>query len=278
MTHDDAIVPHARRLWLYGFSLVLLALLALPSLIVVPMSFSGSSLLAFPPARWSTRWYEAIWQSAEWRWAAETSLLAGLGTAALATPMGVAAALAALRGPAWLAATVRGTLLLPFALPAILVAIAAYFALAALGVLNTLLGIVLVHTAMALPVVAFAMEAALRSFAFEQLLAARSMGAHPVRAFLTVAVPQLRQPIAACAILAFLASFDEVVVASFIAGGDRQTLTRRMFASLRNELDPGIAAIATLLIAATLLLLLLAWAGLRLGTPPARLPEHEAAS
>ncbi len=263
-------VPHRRRLWLYALSAVLLALLALPTLIVVPMSFSGTSLLAFPPARWSTRWYEAIWRSDEWRRAAETSLLAALGTAALATPIGLAAAMAAVRGPAPLAAVLRATLVVPFALPAILVAIAAYFALAALGALNTLGGIVLVHTAMALPVVAFAMEAALRPFDFDQLLAARSMGAHPLRAFLTVALPQLRQPLAACAILAFLASFDEVVVVSFIAGGDRQTLTRRMFASLRTELDPGIAAVSTLLIAATLLLLLLAWAGLRLGGPSDR--------
>lgn len=261
------MTPHANRLWLYNLAGVLLALLALPSLIVVPMSFSGTSLLAFPPARWSTRWYEAIWRAPEWRQAAQTSALAALGTAVLATPMGLAAAFAATRGPGWLAALVRGTLLLPFALPAILVAVAAYFALAALGALNTLGGLVLVHTAMALPVVAFAMEAALRSFDFDHLLAARSMGAHPVRAFATVALPQLRQPLAACAILAFLASFDEAVVASFIAGGDRQTLTRRMLASLRNELDPGIAAIATLLIAATLLLLLVAWAGLRLGRP-----------
>ena len=258
-------VTHAGRLWLYGLAGVLLALLAAPSLVVIPMSFSAASLLQFPPAAWSTRWYAAILQSGEWRQAAATSALAALGTMAVATPAGLAAALAALRGPAWLRTLVRGSLLVPFALPAILVAIAAFFALARLGLLNTLAGLVAVHAVLALPIVAYSMEAALRQFDFGQLLAARSMGASPARAFLTVALPQLKQPLGACAILAFLASFDEVVVASFIAGGDRQTLTRRMFSALRNEIDPGIAAVSTMLIATTLLLLVLAWAGLRSG-------------
>ena len=50
------------------------------------------------------------------------------------------------------------------------------------------------------------------------------------------------------ALLAFLTSFDEVVIALFISGGENSTLTRSMFNSLRDQIDPTITAISTLMI------------------------------
>ncbi|MGZ5836158.1 MAG: ABC transporter permease, partial [Xanthobacteraceae bacterium] len=70
----------------------------------------------------------------------------------------------------------------------------------------------------------------------------------------------IRLAVMTSAVLAFLTSFDEVVVAMFISGGDNSTLTRNMFNALRDQIDPTIAAISTVMIAISSLLILLSQA------------------
>ena len=53
------------------------------------------------------------------------------------------------------------------------------------------------------------------------------------------------------ALLSFLTSFDEVIVAIFVSGGSNSTLTRNMFNALRDQIDPTIAAISTIMIVVT---------------------------
>lgn len=91
-----------------------------------------------------------------------------------------------------------------------------------------------------------------------QEMVARSLGASRARAFWTVTLPQIRFSLVSAALLSFLTSFDEVILALFIAGGDNSTLTRNMFNALRDQIDPTIAAISTLMIVVTTLLLVLA--------------------
>ena len=71
-----------------------LVFLVLPIFIVVPMSFSASRFLAFPPPAWSLRWYSEYFGSPEWMLATTVSLQAAAATCLLATPIGVAAAYA----------------------------------------------------------------------------------------------------------------------------------------------------------------------------------------
>jgi putative spermidine/putrescine transport system permease protein len=89
-------------------------------------------------------------------------------------------------------------------------------------------------------------------------MVARSLGASRPRAFLRVTLPQLRFAVVTSAVLAFLTSFDEVVIAMFISGGDNSTLTRNMFNALRDQVDPTIAAISTVMIVISSLLAALA--------------------
>jgi putative spermidine/putrescine transport system permease protein len=116
---------------------------------------------------------------------------------------------------------------------------------------------VLSHSVLAIPLVLISVTAGLRSFDLNQELVARSMGASRPWAFLTVTLPQIRNSVISGALLAFITSLDEVVIALLIAGGDKATLTRRMFLALRDEIDPTIAAISTLLILVSIVLLTL---------------------
>ena len=96
---------------------------------------------------------------------------------------------------------------------------------------------------------------ALKSFDMNQEMVARSLGASRPRAFLLVTLPQIRFAVVSGALLSFLTSFDEVILALFVSGGANSTLTRNMFNALRDQIDPTIAAISTIMILVTSMLL-----------------------
>ena len=98
----------------------------------------------------------------------------------------------------------------------------------------------------------------LQNFDPMQEMVARSLGMNRFRAFMTVTLPQIRSSVVAGAIFALISAIDEAAIALFISGREYQTLTKRMFTALRDEIDPTIAAISTLVTAASFQLLLLA--------------------
>lgn len=251
-------VSHGQRLWLYVVSVIIMVLLVTPTLIVIPMSFSDSQYLEFPPENWSLRWYDTYFSSDEWMQATRTSFIAAFLTMLVATPVGV---LAAYGLHASQVRYVRATFVLmitPMMVPVVLVAIGAFYSYVKLKILYTLTGLVMAHTVLALPLVVIVTGAALKSYDMSQEDAARSLGAPRWKAFLTVTLPQIRFAVVTGALLSFLTSFDEVVVAMFISGGDNPTLTRNMFNALRDQIDPTIAAISTIMILVTTGMMVLA--------------------
>lgn len=236
---------------------LILAFLMIPVLIVVPLSFSDARFMTFPPPALSLRWYAAFFGNPEWLAAARTTLIASLGAAAIATPVGVAAAYAIEHGTHPLIRRLKTVLMLPLMVPIIIVAVGVFFVYSQFGYVNTLGGLIVADAMLGLPYVLISVGADLRSFDHAQELAARSLGMNRLRSFLTVTLPQIRASVISGAVFVFIQALDETVVALFVSGGDNQTLTRRMFVTLRDEIDPTIAAISTMLTALTLTLVLL---------------------
>jgi putative spermidine/putrescine transport system permease protein len=241
-------VPARARLWLYAWGALVIAFLVLPVLIVIPLSFSDSTLLEFPPRTYSLRWYKVLLHSLEWRDAAWMSVKVAVLTMLIATPIGTAAAYGLHVGGFRLAGVLRMLALAPLLVPVILTAVGIFYVYALLGLNNTLVGLVLAHTMLALPFVVVSVGAGLRSYDMTQERVARSLGASRLRAFRSITLPQLRLPVLSGALLAFITSFDEVIVAFFISGGEMSTLPRRMFNALRDQIEPTIAAISTILV------------------------------
>lgn len=236
---------------------LVLAYLVLPIAIVVPMSFSGTRFLTFPPPSLSLRWYEALFGNRAWMQAARTSLTVAVLTAAIATPMGVAAAYALNQGSSRLTRALQIMLLLPLMVPIIIVAVGVFLVYSQLGMLYTLPGLVLANIMLALPYVITSVLAGLRSFDMTQEMVARSLGMNRLRSFMAVTLPQIRPSVVSGALFAFIAALDETIVALFISGGQQQTLTKRMFVILRDEIDPTIAAVSSLLTMTSVLVMLL---------------------
>jgi putative spermidine/putrescine transport system permease protein len=248
------LVPHHRRLWLYGFVGLALLFLILPILIVIPMSFSGSRYLDFPPQTWSLRWYEAYFGNPVWRDATWTTAKVAFFSTLLATPIGTALAYAVHTSEWPLVRRMRTVMLLPLLVPHIILAIGIFYIYAKLGINATVPGLVVAHAMLNMPFVAITTLSGLRTFDMSQELVARSLGFSRLQAFLRVTLPQIKGSVASGALFAFVMSVDEVIVSLFISGGLNTTLTRQMFIALRDEIDPTIAAISSLLIATSLIL------------------------
>ncbi|WP_376100992.1 ABC transporter permease (plasmid) [Roseomonas sp. CCTCC AB2023176] len=246
------VIPLGGRLALYAVTALLLAFLVAPILLIVPMSFSGTRYLDFPPVIWSFRWYERLFGSALWSNALVRSLQVGAITALLATPIGVLTAYAAHHARSPAVQAVRGMMLLPLLTPHIAIALGVFYLYVRLNWLGSFWGLVAAHAMLALPFVVITTLSALRSSDPAQERAALSLGCGRPTAFLRVTLPQIAPSILSGTLFAFVTSMDEVVVSLFIAAGQNTTITKVMFSSLRDELDPTIAAVSTVLTAGSL--------------------------
>jgi putative spermidine/putrescine transport system permease protein len=245
------------RIWLGIVATAVLIFLLVPVFIVVPMSFSDASYLEFPPRAWSLRWYDAYFGSIEWMAATRTSAAAAVCTVLIATPIGFAGAYCIDKLQGVPRNALMGLLLSPQLMPVILLAIGVFFFYIQLGLVDTFVGVVLAHVALAIPFVVTTVVAGLSRFDRNLENAARSLGASRLRAILDVVLPQVKMSVVAGALFAFVSSLDEVVIGLLVAGGPNTVLTRMMFMSLRDQVDPTIAAISTLLIGISLITVVL---------------------
>jgi putative spermidine/putrescine transport system permease protein len=232
--------------------------LLFPILIVIPLSFSSGNYLSFPPPGFSLRWYENFLSRSDWLEATWLSVWIGGAVTALATGLGVPTAVALVRGKFRGKGVVVGFIMSPIIAPVIIVAIGIYFFYARLGLIGNPLGLVIAHTCLAVPFVVINVAATLQGFDERLEQAAMNLGATPWRTFGQVTLPIIRPGILSGAVFAFITSFDELVVALFVSGSTAVTLPRKMWDSIRFEIDPTIAAVSSLLVALTAVLFVVA--------------------
>jgi len=250
-----------------GFAAAVALFMFLPAFVVMPLSFSDSSIMMFPPQSYSLRWYRAFLSIGEWREAVGLSLLVGVLATALTMALALPAAFGLARGRFRGRKALTTLFLLPLMAPVILLAMAEYFFMSWLGLTGTLAGLVIAHAAVAMPFVLTIMLAAVRDFDRSYELAALGLGASPAATLRHVTLPLLRPAVIGAALLAFLASFNEFLVTLFVIGSAGATLPIQFWKGIRFEANPTIAAASTLFILltiATLLLLeLLRWQAAR---------------
>lgn len=236
------------------WALLVAAFLVVPAFIVVPLSLSSSMFLEFPPPGFSTQWFSDFFADPEWTSALTRSLIVGSATAALAVPVGLVVSYALVRSRSRLARAAEPVVMAPMMVPIVIFGFGLYIVALETGLTGQLWVVVVAHAALALPYVVVVLSAALRTVDHRLELAARVLGASPRQAFLRVVVPLVAPAIVAAALLAVMLSLDEAVVALFIAGDDAPTLPVKMFASITYELNPLVPVAATVLMAATLVL------------------------
>ena len=237
-----------------------LVFLLLPVVVIIPLSFSDSSFLAYPIEGWSLQWYRDMWNSGEWGRAAKNSFIVAPLATLLATTLGTLAAMGLARTRFVGKGLISGLLISPMVVPIVVVAVSTYLFFARIGLSETYLGLVLVHAALGAPFVVTTVLATLQGFNQNLVKASLSLGAGPVRTFFKITLPVIAPGVISGALFAFAASFDEVVVTLFLAGPEQVTLPRQMFTGIRENISPVIAAVATLLtLFTTALMMTLEW-------------------
>lgn len=252
--HSDTEMPKPRRLGALADALgpvvvpavawAVYGLLVIPSVLAIPMSIAGGNQLVFPPRQVSLDLYHRFFGSVVWMEALRQSVIVALGTASLATAIGVGAAYGLARSAFFGRRLIGFFLFSPLLVPAVVVALGLYLYFARFGLTGTTAGLIFAHTVLALPFVLVTTTTGIRQIDVNVELAATMMGASKLTILTRVVLPQIWPSVLASALLAFVISFDEVVLAWFIAGVGTATLPVVMFSSLRSEVSPVIAAAA----------------------------------
>jgi putative spermidine/putrescine transport system permease protein len=193
-----------------GAALIATFLLA-PLLVVVPVSFSDSTLMQFPPPGWSLRWYRAYFDNPAWIDATWMSLKTGLTVAVLSTALGIAAGLGLSRARFPGRAALQTFILAPLIVPVIILSVGLYYLYSFARLNGTFLGLVIGHPVLTFPYATVVISASLEDFDQTLEQAARGLGAAPFTAFRRVTLPLIGPGVAVAFLFGFLTSFDEVV-------------------------------------------------------------------
>jgi ABC-type spermidine/putrescine transport system permease subunit II len=243
--------------WLHGTIVLLICVfLIAPALIVIPLSFAGDAMTRFPPQRLSVEAYSNFLSGPGWLNATKFSLEMAGTVMVIAVAIGTATAYGILSQQGAIKKLLMVLVLMPIVVPAIIYAIAIYPLLANLDILGTFIGFVIANIVLALPYAIITIRAGLQGLDWSLLRAAAVLGASPFQVAMKVAAPLMMPSLIAAALFAFLAAFDEVVLAQFVSGPFAVPLTKRMWDGILYRWDPAISAISTIQIALTVTVLI----------------------
>lgn len=234
---------------------ILLFFLILPTILVIPMSLGSADYLEFPPKGMTLKWYVQYLTDPDWIAATLFSLKIAASTTVAATLIGTLAALALVRGDLPGKALLQAVTISPMIVPHIVIAVSVFVAFAPIKLSGNFLGFLIAHTMLAVPYVVLTVTASLQRFDTTLELAALNCGASRPRAFLSVVLPGILPGVMTGAVFAFLASFDEATVAFFLSGIEGKTITRKMFEDIDFNLTPVVAAVSTILVLVSLLVM-----------------------
>jgi putative spermidine/putrescine transport system permease protein len=234
---------------------LVLVFLMLPILIIMPLSFNSQpfftfteGMLSLDPDAYSMRWYQEIIDDPNWLLAIRNSFIVGTVAALIATVLGTLAAVGL--SSQWMPykRLITALLLSPMIVPLIIIAAGMFFFYTQFNLVGTFTGLIIAHAALGVPFVIITVTATLSGFDRSLFVAGLSLGASPVKVFWDVVIPLIRPGVISGGLFAFVTSFDEVVLVLFLAGPEQRTIPRQMFSGLREQINPTILAVATLLI------------------------------
>ncbi len=225
---------------------LVMAFLMLPVLVLVPISVTRTSLLAWPPVGFSWRWYEELVTSGQWVGAASASLAIGFMVAALAVIIGTAAAFVIIRVPFKGKGVLISLAIAPLIIPRIIIGVALMYFFARLKLIDTYSGLIIGHLVLAVPYVLITVLAVLRDYNIALDHAAWTLGARSISTLRKVTLPLIRPGLLTAFAFAFITSFDDVTISMFLSGSNVVTLPKKMWLDAFLDITPVLAAVSTI--------------------------------
>ncbi len=241
---------------------MVLFFLVFPILIIVPLSFNAEPFFSFTygmlhlePEAYSLKWYQNFLVDEKWQFAIKNSFYFAISSAILATILGTLAAIGLSSKYMPYRQTIMTIAISPMVVPLIIIASGMYFFYSVIDIVGSNFAIIIAHTMLGVPFVVITVSATLAGFDRDLLKASASLGANPIISFFKITLPIIRPGVISGALFAFITSFDEVVIVLFMATVEQRTIPKQMFSGLREEINPTILAVATLLLLVSVLLL-----------------------
>jgi putative spermidine/putrescine transport system permease protein len=263
-----ALPPYAstgQRVWHYSFRVIcglIFFFLIFPIIVIVPLSFNAEDFFTFTPKMlslspdgYSLKHYQDFFNNSDWQNALRNSFTIAPVATLLSVSFGTLAAIGLSQSHVPFRGAIMAILISPMIVPLIISAAGMYFFYSRIGLQGTFAGVVLAHAALGTPFVIITVTATLIGFDQSLVRAAANMGAGPVRTFFKVQMPLIVPGVISGALFAFITSFDEVVVVLFVGSAGQKTLPWQMFTGLREQISPTILAVASLMVAVSILLL-----------------------
>lgn len=224
----------------YGW--LIIAVLIVPILAFIPMAFTGSNFLTFPPESFSFKWFGQYVQSPLWIGATIRSFGIGIATALITLLLATMAAFGLARSRSRLGGLAFLLFMTPMIVPPIVISVSLFYLFAHLSLVATNLGIIIGHSVIALPMAFVVLLATFKHYDWRLDQAAATLGAAPWRVFIKITLPLIKGGMFAGLVTAFLQSFEELTVAMFIGGGLKTTLPKQMWDDILLQVTPTLAA------------------------------------
>jgi len=263
-----ALPPYAstgQLAWHYTFRVIcglIFFFLIFPIIVIIPLSFNAENyftftpaMLSFSPEGYSLKHYQDFFTNSDWQSALRNSFSIAPVATLLSVSFGTLAAIGLSQSHVPFRGAIMAILISPMIVPLIISAAGMYFFYSRIGLQGTFAGVVLAHAALGTPFVIITVTATLIGFDQSLVRAAANMGAGPVRTFFKIQMPLILPGVISGALFAFITSFDEVVVVLFVGSAGQKTLPWQMFTGLREQISPTILAVASLMVAVSILLL-----------------------
>lgn len=244
-----------------------------PIVTIIPLSFNAQDFFTFTPEMlslkpegFSLKHYRDFFTNQDWLLPLKNSLIIAPFATAISVSLGTLAAIGLSQSHVPFRRAIMAILISPMIVPLIISATGMFFFYsqmglwmeANLGISKSLSGyikVILAHAALGIPFVIITVTATLVGFDQSLTRAAANMGATPVTTFFKVQMPLILPGVISGGLFAFITSFDEVVVVLFVGAAAQKTLPWQMFTGLREQISPTILAVATVLVAISILLL-----------------------
>lgn len=264
----SSLPPYAstgQRVWHYSYLAICAAIfffLIFPIMVILPLSFNAENFFTFTPAMlaldpegYSLKHYYDFFTNPDWQQALKNSVMIAPVATILATSFGTLAAIGLSQSHVPYKPAIMAVLISPMIVPLIISAAGMYFFYSRIGLQGTYWGVVMAHAALGTPFVIITVTATLVGFDRSLVRAAANLGANPVTTFFKIQMPLIVPGVVSGALFAFITSFDEVVVVLFLGSAAQKTLPWQMFTGLREQISPTILAVASLMVAISIVLL-----------------------
>jgi putative spermidine/putrescine transport system permease protein len=220
------------------------------------MSFNSAGYISFPPKGVSLQWYHRFFEREDWFGAFLISIKISSISMVFSTILGTMTSFGLSRKEFFGKNMLFVLILSPIIVPVIIFGTSLFYFFSRLHLLENLYSMVLAHSLLGVPLVIVVVTATLQGFDVSIEQAARNLGANWFQTFTRIIFPVVRPGIITGAFMAFMTSFDELIITMFLSGPTLRPLTVRMWEGLRTETDNTITAVSAILVFIALVFML----------------------